>query len=401
MEMETTYDPRAVEARWLGRREPGSVLPVGTRAADPCEVVADVYDRRAAMGGGDPVDPILARIDARIEPELEDHGVDAFRFGVALLHRVSSPTPRGESRFDQGRHFLHKLWHASRYSLLRLDPASPAGDAERAFEDRWIESRLHRAVRHVGESLDAGRLAQAAERADTFVRREFSEWYLPLVRIRTDPAVSTTAAEVLRVLLPLLHPLVPVVTEEIRNHLSRLLGETPVALEAGTWPVPDDTRIDESVDREMEDVFRIVRKVRSLRSSAGLRHGAEALVRVPDEAAAALVSRHASRIARLADLRDVRAGVEIETPEGSAAGVVGESDVHLTFSRAVDPQVELARLRREFDALSGHVRACERRLSNRDFIERAPSEVVDRERVRRDGLATRIIKIQQHIEVLE
>jgi len=405
MEMESTYDPGAIEARWLGRREPGSVLPPGVGAGDPQVIVTDIFDRRAAMGGGEPVEvtgPDLPEID----PGLADGGIDAVRFGVALLHRESSPVERGDSRLGQGRRFVHrrfvhKLWHASRFALLRLGARELAQDAAVRFEDRWILSRLHRAVRRVGEHLDSGRLAPAAERADMFVRREFSGWYLPLVKPRTDAAATETLREVLHTVLPLLHPILPVMTEEIRNHLSRVLGEAPVALDEGPWPATDETRFDGDMEGEMDAVLQIVRRVRNLQATAGVHDGADAHVRIDGGPTARIIERHADRIVSLAGLRSLFVGADVDVPEGAATVVVGDSEVYLTFDRAVDTKLELARLTREYEELSGLVRACERQFGNRDFLERAPADVVARERARRDDLADRVIKIQQHIEALE
>jgi valyl-tRNA synthetase len=388
MEMETRYDPGAVEARWLDRREPGSALPVGD---DPAAVVSDILDRRAAMGGGDPVAP-SGTVAGAIPGDGPDGGVDAVRFGVALM--------TGEERFDRGRRFLRKLWHGSRFALGRLEEAGPGGAGSHRLEDRWILSRLNAAVGAVGGSLDAGRLALAAERADEFVRRDLSAGYLPLVRTRTDPAARETLADLLGTVLPLLHPFVPVVTEEIRTHLSRVLGEAPVVLGAGPWPTQDEGRHDGAAEREMGEVREIARKVRNLRAAHGVREGPEAVVVAPDEDAATRIGRHLPRLVALTGLPGLRVATAPPAAE-SVAGVVGGAEVHLTVEGDVDPQSELARLTKEYEDLSAQVRVCERRLANRDFLERAPEDVVDRERDRRDGLADRILRIRQHIEGLE
>jgi len=400
MEMESTYDPGTVEARWLGRREPGSVLPPGADARDPRAIVADIFDRRAAMGDGASIE-VAGPERLEIDPAQAVGGIDAVRFGVALLHREASPHERGESRFGQGRRFVGKLWHASRFALTRIGEGDPSDDGEPRFEDRWILSRLNGAVLRIGEHLAAGRLAPAAERADTLVRREFSEWYLPLVKPREDAASVGTLRKTVRKILSLLYPFVPVMTEEIRTHFSRVLGEAPVALEEGPWPAADRARIDEATDREMDVALRIVRQARNLQSAAGVGEGGDALVRVDDGPEAEVVLRHADRIVRLAGLRSLRVGVDVDVPEGAATAVCGDSEVYLRFDRAVDTRAELARLTKEYEELSGLVRACERQLGNRDFLERAPAGIVAREVVRRDELADRITRIRQHIEALE
>jgi len=232
-----------------------------------------------------------------------------------------------------------------------------------------------------------------------------ASWYLPLAKGRpvADAALLGTLAETLRVLSPLLFPLVPIVTEEIRNHLSRVLGEPPVSLEDEPWPEPDDTKIDDAADGEMRVVIRIVRKVRNIRGLSRVPTGAEpvATVSAADESAAALLIRHSERIRRLAGVSAVVAGVDLTPPRGAAAGGVGEFQVFLSFGEEVDPRAEIDRLRGESYELVEQVRSSERRLQNRDFLERAPAEVVDRERIRRDGLADRLARIQQHIESLE
>ena len=312
MEMEPTYDPCAVEARWLGRREPGSVLPAGGDRSAPGpearRIAADMLDRWSRMGGGDPDGtPDITPFGERNGSE-RNGGVDAFRLSVALRN----PGGRRPGRF------LNKLWHVSRWSLQRIESngtLDPDPEGEPAVEDRWITGVLDRTVRRITEAFTAGDLAAASREADEFVRTALSATWVPLAKERDDPAVVATLTRVLGRLLVLLHPIVPVVSEEIRNHLSRVLGEPPARLDDGPWPEPEGNGAVGNLD--------------------------PALVLTWQELAGRVVAQ--------------------------------------------DPAVELARLRSRFDALADRIRAVDRNLSNRDFVTRAPPEVVARRRTTQLG----------------
>jgi valyl-tRNA synthetase len=152
----------------------------------------------------------------------------------------------------------------------------------------------------------------------------------------------------------------------------------------------------------MDEMQEITRRIRNIRAEMNVPEKAELECRisVKDEAAKALVLEHAPWISHLARLSGLTAGVDLEKPAGAATQVVGGLEVYVLLGDVIDVDAEIARLRKESEKMEGQVRGCERKLQNRDFLEKAPEEIVEREKERRDDLAARLEAIQGHIASL-
>jgi valyl-tRNA synthetase len=288
-------------------------------------------------------------------------------------------------------------------------------DADLAFEDRWILSRLARTARTATAALDEYRLNDAAAGLYEFVWKEFCDWYLEIVKPRlysdaTDEtarrdraAARSTLAHTLSAILRLLHPFVPFVTEEIHGHLDRTTGRETGFVARAPWPASEDGRIDEATDAEMETLISITRTIRNIRAEMNVPEGAKlkALVSVADEYGRELVLRHAGRISLLARLESLTADVGAEKPAGSAFKSVGDMEVYLPLGDVIDLDAEWDRVQKEREKVEGQLRVSEQKLSNQDFRERAPARVVERETARRDELATRLTAIQRHLASLD
>jgi len=372
--------------------------------------IQDEIGRRMSKSAGNGIDPVKM---------IEDFGADAVRFSLMLLVSEGQDIKLSESRFEMGRNFANKLWNASRFSIMNLitDEGVPetVPDDDLEFEDRWILSRLNQTVAAATASLSRYRMADAANSLYSFVWREFCDWYLEIVKprlygkeeseeaLRSRAAARYTLARTLRVTLRLLHPMIPFVTEEIHDHVRQALGKPEHFVSLADWPVADEGRINETIDREMETMIAIIRAIRNIRAEMNVPEGARLDVRVAvkDEAGSDLVARHGARISIMAKLDSIDAGVGLAKPSTAAVAVVGDMTIYVPLGDVIDLDVERARLEKEIEKVENLVRGSERKLANRDFLERAPEKVVERERSRRDDLATRHEAIQAQLATLK
>jgi valyl-tRNA synthetase len=324
----------------------------------------------------------------------------------------------GKSRFEMGRNFANKLWNASRFVVMNLgEPGAvpeEIPEADLAFEDRWILSRLTRAVRETSAALDEYRLNDAATTLYSFVWREFCDWYLEMVKPRLyadgggapaeagRTAARWTLARVLSVSLRLLSPMAPFVTEEIHDHLLRALGRPPRLLGGTPWPGADEGRPDAAAESEMDLLVGLTRAVRNIRAETGVPEGSKVplVVSAKDAVAAGIVERNAGHLSTLAKLRSVEVGVSIPKPPASAAAVVGDLLVYVPLGDVIDVAAERERLTREVAKAEEQLAASDRKLGNADFVSRAKPEAVERERVKRDDLAARRAALVKQIESL-
>jgi valyl-tRNA synthetase len=312
--------------------------------------------RRMSKSLGTGIDPL---------DEISEHGADALRFG--LLAMSSAQDVRySAARVQQGRDLANKMWNASRLILLNArEDVEPEPGSERV-EDRWIASRLQRAIGSVTASIEAYDFAHAALDLYEFFWSELCDWYLEIAKPRLydgDEDASGTLLWALEQVLALAHPLVPFVTEEIYSYLPRPQGE---ALVIHPFPSADESLLDEAAEREIGAAIKLTRALRRWRDLAGVPPGQVLSARADGTRRHELVNR----LAR----------VEFGDQNGEAIATV--DGVELLETEGVDPAAIEARIEERREKLRAEVKRGEGKLSNEGFVAKAPADVVDAERVK-------------------
>jgi valyl-tRNA synthetase len=309
--------------------------------------------RRMSKSLGTGIDPL---------DEISEHGADALRFG--LLAMTSTQDVRfSQARVQQGRDLANKMWNASRLVLMEARDDVEAGPRSERVEDRWIASRLQRAVRSVSDAIDAYSFSHAALDLYEFFWSELCDWYLEIVKPRLydgDEDASATLLWALEQVLALAHPIMPFVTEEIYSYLP---GPSAEALVIHSFPEADDGLIDESAEEEIGRAIAMTRALRRWRQLAG----------VPVKQVLAARSENGrphELVSRLAKVEFSGGG----QPIASVAGV------ELLETEGVDPEAVAARIEERREKLRGEVKRGEGKLSNEGFVAKAPADVVDAER---------------------
>jgi valyl-tRNA synthetase len=312
-----------------------------------------------SLGTGIDPDDVIAR-----------HGADAVRFG--LLAMSSSQDVRySAEKVEQGQALANKLFNASRFVLGRVREGVEAAPRPAAVEDRWILTRLQRAVGETRGRLEAFDFSKAALGLYDFVYGELCDWYLELIKGReVDDALSATLLHVLRETLALAHPVIPFVTEELWAHVPGAEG----LLAASRYPAVDAALVDPEAEREVEAVIAAVSAVRSWRSQARVRPGE----RLPARLAADGYDDTAGLVARLArlELGDADGGdpARIVIPGGVLEVVPG------------DPAEAARRRDAERSRLEGEIARAQGKLANEGFVAKAPAPLVAAEREKLERL---------------
>jgi valyl-tRNA synthetase len=335
--------------------------------------------RRMSKSLGTGIDPL---------EEIDRHGADALRFG--LLAMSSTQDVRfSDAKVQQGADLANKLWNASRLILLSAEPpervtvgkgataedilygewtrASSSGrprpPAAGCLEDRWILSRLERAIASIAGKLDRFDFAHAASEAYEFFWSELCDWYLEIAKPRLyegDPTASTVMLWMLERTLALLHPLMPFVTEEIWSFHPSRHGHLVVH----AFPQAEESLFDTEAEAEIEGAIELTRRLRAWRD----------LVEAP--AATVLTARaegvepheFVGRLARF----------EFGEDGGDPVAAVGP--VKILASAEIDAAAIAARLEARREELRAEVVRAEGKLGNEKFVDRAPAEVVEEER---------------------
>ncbi len=306
------------------------------------------------------------------------YGADALRAWAALVGMSSQDVRFDESRIEGFRRFANKLWNATRLvvgSLGAQAPATPAPGAQLALEDRWILSRLQRVIGEATAGIEGYAFQQTVSAIYDFAWHEVCDWYLEAVKSRLrddDPAAQATAVHVLDVVLRLLHPFMPFVTEELWH---RLPGTRDFLVRA-PWPAPEPGFVDGAAEARMTPVLEAVGELRAAREAAGARAGGRLL----------LTAGYDGEQSRL--LREL-AGVELvdAEPAGAVMTTVGPA----AFGTAGGDGAGSERRRRE---LQTELERIERRLADPAFVERAPGEVVAKNRSRAEELRADLERLE-------
>jgi valyl-tRNA synthetase len=291
----------------------------------------------------------------------------------------------GDDRVEAQRNFANKLWNAARLVLSNLDGYDPAGDtAPAGLPGRWLESRLHATVIAVREALDAYRFSDAAGALYQFVWNDVCDWYLEIAKGALyrpdDPAarnrVQHTLVTVLEATLRLLHPFMPFITEELWQRLPHE-GES---IMLAPYPSGSRTGAEPAAEREMALLMQAITAIRTIR--AEMRIAPAQTLAVTVKAAPAdepWLRAHAGLIESLARAR-VTVDPRATRPRASALGVAGESELYVELEGLVDLAAERQRLEKEIRRTAEGIAFARGKLARPDFTERAPAEIVEKER---------------------
>jgi valyl-tRNA synthetase len=341
-------------------------------------LVRDAEGQKMSKSKGNVVDPLEL---------MTKYGTDAFRFTLIALAAQGRDIRLGEERVEGYRNFANKLWNASRLVLSNLDGYDPAA-ARKTTPDlagRWIQSRLQAAIGAVRRHLTAYRFNDAASAIYQFLWGELADWYLeiakadlyradePVRRLATQHVLVTTLEATLR----LLHPFMPFITEEIWQRLPHAGDSIMIA----PYPRAVRRKIDAESEREMGVVMGVVTAIRNIRGEMRVGPGVTLTTTLkPDGAGtAALVRAHAPLIQSLARAT-ITVDPQASRPRSSAFAAVGDIEVYVALEGVVDLAAERQRLEKEIKRAEEAIAFGRAKLARPEFAERAPAEIVDRER---------------------
>ena len=401
--------------------------------------ILDAYGEGMSKSKGNGVDPVDV---------MEKFGADALRFGLAYLTtetqdirmsvdfecphcgklieqtkenrikpRITCPAcgkdfatqwaskpedkalPRGpvvSERFELARNFCNKLWNASRFVLMNLEgyTAGPLAEADLLLEDRWVLSRLATVSGAVTAALAEYRFADAARTLYDFAWDEFCSFYVEMLKGRLQDAQARTTAQrllahTLDVLLRLLHPMIPFVTEEVWQLLAQAAPQrgfpTPKpaaeSIMIAPWPQSQTELIDPEVEARFwrfQELLRAVRDIR-MRQNIQPRQQIEFMVRC-DQQTADLLRPMAPYFAAMAGATAVAWGPQVQPPALAADAVVSGMEVFVDLAGLIDVAAEIRRKQKELQRLESLIAAKQKKLADASFVQKAPPAVVEKER---------------------
>lgn len=357
-------------------------------------VTGDELVKKRVHGLKDPEKaPQIEKDTRRAYPKgFDAFGADALRFTLARLAGQGRNIRLSVQAVEGSRNFSTKLWNAMRFAEMNECGAPGSIDPEAVSNpvNRWILGELDAAGAEVTKALEEFRFNDAAGGLYKFVWNIVCDWYLELSKPLLSGAYEAVKAEtrdvcgyVLDEVLKLLHPFMPFVTEELWESRAPGRKETEGFLMLKQWPGKSGELFhDADAAEEIEWIIGLISEVRSVRSDLGVPAGAKvpmALIGASDETArrANLHKDILLRLARLAEL-----DLKDQAPKGAVSTVSGETSLSLSIAEFIDIAEEKSRLDKRVDDMKQEIGGLEGRLSNQQFVAKAPPEVVEEQKKR-------------------
>ncbi len=385
---------RDVEGQKMSKSK-GNVL-------DPIDLIdgidLETLVRKRTTGLIKPKDaPKIEKATRRNFPEgIAVYGTDALRITFASLATHGRDISFDVGRIGGYRNFCNKLWNASRYVMTSMEDQvieTNEDKLEFGLAEHWIMTRLAETIEQVTKGIHTYRFDLATKAIHEFTWDEYCDWYLELSKtVLTDDNASDAAKagtrltllRVLETLTRLAHPFMPFITEEIWQKIVPMLdqqskGETIMKT---SYPLPEDIAADESSLEAITWIKTFVIGVRKIRAERDIDPRKSLVVKIKDGSAQEQDwlnqnSRYLKHIGRIESIETID-----EESDDAAIALAGEMTLLVSLADLIDPKAELARLEKELEKMRKNGDSIAKKLENKNFVDRAPVDVVKKERER-------------------
>jgi valyl-tRNA synthetase len=379
--------------------------------------IDDLVDKRT----GNLMQPQAAeKISKRTKKEfpegIEAHGTDALRFTLLALASTGRDINWDMTRLEGYRNFCNKLWNASRYVLMNTENEDCGQDGSEDYElgvaDRWIISQLQRTEQSVNKAINDYRFDLAATTLYEFIWNQYCDWYLELSKpVLWDDNASAarkkgtrrTLVRVLDAILKMSHPLIPYITEEIWQSVGKLAGQSGDTLMQASYPQPDQSKIDTQADEQIAWLKKLIVGIRNIRGEMGISPGKSIPVLLRDGHQSDRDNLELSRqlLTKLANIADIEWLDENSEAPMSSTALAGDLEILVPMAGLIDASAEIERLEREISKFETEMSKISGKLSNENFVQRAPEQVVAKERERLGEVESAVTRLQNQVTELK
>lgn len=335
-------------------------------------------------------------------------GADALRFTMASYASLGRSVNFDFKRAEGYRNFCNKLWNATNFVLMNVENHDCGQDETQplayTFVDQWIIGRLQQLETAVTEALDTYRFDLAAQLLHEFVWNEYCDWYIELAKVQLQTGCPTTQrttrrtlVRVLEVVLRLMHPIMPYITEELWQTVAPLANaKHSDSIMIAQWPQADAEKINPAALAKMEQLQELIGAVRNLRGEMGLAPSVKAPLFVEGSGEWSDFLRYLPAMARLTEAQLVD-----RLPENDDAPVAVCRDVRLMLKVEIDKAAETARLSKEAEKLQKALDKLNAKLSKPGYTEKAPAHLVEKDRAELAELQGKMEKIAAQLAKLK
>ena len=357
---------------------------------------------------------LAAKVEKSTRKQFPDgiasYGTDALRFTYFSLASTGRDIKFDIGRIEGYKNFCNKIWNAARYVLMNCQSEDcgkdDSAEVDLSLADRWIISKLQETEAEVARAIGNYRFDMASQAIYEFIWNEYCDWYLELSKPvlwddnASEAAKRGTRRTLIRVLetwLRLLHPMMPFITEEIWQTVAPLTGKSGATIMLQPYPVADDSAMDSAANADIEWLKGVIVGVRNIRGEMNIPPGKELAIILAngnneDKRRAGDNAQFLKKLAKLTDITWLNPGEEAPS---CATALVGELEILVPMAGLIDKDAEIARLTKEIEKLEKDLARISGKLGNASFIDKAPAEVVAKERDKMAAQQQALEKLQE------
>ena len=362
-------------------------------------LIRDENGQKMSKSKGNTIDPVLL---------IDKYGCDAMRFTLTSLCTYGGQDIKiSEERFEYGRNFANKIWNASRFVLMNLEGVD---DKEIEFDkltiiDKWILHELNKTAKTVNEQIKTYRIGEYAQTLYDFFRSSYCDKYVEIAKVQlADESLKANTQRVLRYVtdmtMRLLHPVMPHITEEIRQLLPGKFDTETIMKDK--FPTFAENLVFDDEAEQTETVFETVKSLRNVRQSFNVPVKSPVNLKIEaDEHQKEIFKKSESYIKRLAKVEKIEYIDNSENIKQSASAAVGNAKLIVPLAGLIDLNQEIARQNKKLDKILKEKSSLEGRMNNKNFTANAPQEVLEQTKNRIDELKEEENTINELIKSLQ
>ncbi len=358
--------------------------------------VRDTQGRKMSKSLGNALDPLEI---------IKEYGADALRF--SLIINSGQDLFISKEKFEIGRNFANKIWNASRLILMNTSSGIEAVDFKRdvkyqnlALPSQWIISRFYSTLEGVAKAIESYRFSEAENLIYEFFWHNFCDWYLEISKDHfTDPATQQIALTILKQSIQMLHPFMPYVTEELWARLETKQG---ITIAQSSWPKVHKKFINSRVETDMQTLIALITAIRNTRAQWNIKpqEDIECHLTSSVKKDIALLRENQDILKSLAKIKALTINLNLKKPADAASGLIGKIKFFIPLGSLIDLAKEKQRILSQIQEQIKMGKGIASRLKNREFLKKAPAEVVEKEKIRLQSIQTKIKEFKVTIKNL-
>ena len=368
-----------------------------------------IAKRTANMMQPQMAEKIAKRTAKQFPDGIAPHGTDALRFTLCALASNGRDINWDMKRLDGYRNFCNKIWNASRFVLMNVSEMklTKPNVADLSVADKFIRSKMKKAIADVTASINAFRFDQVANTIYEFIWNEYCDWYLEFTKaiLKSDKATAETLVEVLEAVMRLVHPVMPFLTQTIWLQTAPMIGklnEQKTIINAA-FPQESDFDEDKKAEADINFIKDVATTIRNLRAEMKVSPSVKLapMMRGASAVEQACAQDNFAFMENLANIEMIKFVADNETLPPCTSKPLGNAEILIPMKDLVNKEEEIKRLQGMIDKLVANIKSGESKLSNEAFVSKAPAKIIEGAKAQLELNKTQLEKVQAQLNEMK